>query len=213
MGPAPRQVTFRHAGVCRRSSRQSGCEPHILAYNKAVHRIATAVAALALSSCSGAAVGTTGATSTPALGSPQADIPGEALPQAGGCGSTTLYRGPGPAWLDEAGGHNNPTGLRYGVAHPPIAAAFIFGYPLRAGHPSNPTNKILWVVRRPRNGSDLFIQGRFLNSATFTIHDTRPADSGPGEIYPDGEDVPAPGCWVFVLHWSTQSAEIELEYR
>jgi len=48
--------------------------------------------------------------------------------------------------MDEAGA---PADLPYVLAVPQTAAGFIFGYPLRAGHPVNPSNKILWVVDFP----------------------------------------------------------------
>jgi hypothetical protein len=126
--------------------------------------------------------------------------------------STQAYRGPVPAWLDEADGQNTPKGLPYVIARPATAAAFIFGYPLRAGHPDNPSNKILWVVRTPREGGPLDIEAHPKASSGPVLRETRPADSGPGEIYPDGLDVPAAGCWHFSLRWRTGSAELDLLY-
>jgi hypothetical protein len=66
----------------------------------------------------------------------------------GGCGPSEAHRGPTPVWLNDATGNNAPDGLPYVVADP-AAAGFIFGYPLRAGHPVNPSNKILWASARP----------------------------------------------------------------
>jgi hypothetical protein len=121
-------------------------------------------------------------------------------------------QGPVPAWLDQAAAHNVPSGLPYAIAVPAVAAGFIFGYPLRAGHPQNPANKVLWVVRTPRQGSTLEIDGHPLGQQQPTVHESMPANSGPGEIYPDGIDVPSAGCWQFTLRWATGSAEIDLEY-
>ena len=42
--------------------------------------------------------------------------------------------------------------------------------------------------------------------------DRRPANSGPGEIYPDGLDVPTAGCWRFDLRWANGRATVDLEY-
>jgi hypothetical protein len=130
-----------------------------------------------------------------------------------GCGATSVVRGGVPAWVDVAGAHNNPDGLPYVLAIPSGAAGFIFGYPLRAGHPQSPTNKILWVVGLPRNGSPLEVSGHPLNATTPSIHETQPADSGPGEIYPSVIDVPKPGCWHFDLSWAGNHATVELEYQ
>ena len=130
----------------------------------------------------------------------------------GGCGATPVVRGGEPEWLGDAGAHNNPKGLPYVVAAEQTAAGFIFGYPLRAGHPENPANKILWVVRLPRNGTTLEIKGHPLGTSKPTIEQSQPANSGPGEIYPSIVDVPQPGCWHFDLSWAGHQAAVELEY-
>jgi hypothetical protein len=131
----------------------------------------------------------------------------------GGCGVTQVLKGGVPAWLDEAGAHNNPDGLPYAVATPPIAAGFLFGYPLRAGHPDNPANKILWVVARPRGGSALTISAHPIGKAAPLVTTIQPANSSPGEIYPSIVDVPEPGCWHLDLAWAGQQASVELEYQ
>ncbi len=138
-----------------------------------------------------------------------ADIPAAATP-IGGCGQNPVYRGPIPTWLEVADGHNTPRGLPWVVATPPIAAAFLWRYPLRAGPPGD---KILWVVRTPRDGSDLEITARPLGAASPTVSDRRLDNSGPGEIYPDGGlDVPSAGCWRFDLRWANSQATVDLEY-
>lgn len=133
-------------------------------------------------------------------------------PVAGGCAATRVYEGKVPAWLDEASGHNPALGVPYAVATPPIAAGFIFAYPLQAGGPSQSHNKILWVVRTPRNGAALEIDAHPLSQSGPVVHEALPAGSSPGEIYPDGVDVPSPGCWHFTLAWATGRAELDLEY-
>jgi len=82
---------------------------------------------------------------------------------------------------------------------------------LRAGHPENPANKILWVVRTPRTGP-LTIDGHPLGAATPMIHEILPDNSGPGEIYPSYVDVPAAGCWQLDLRWANSRAQVELSY-
>jgi hypothetical protein len=177
--------------------------------------IATMVSVV-LVACSGEASARATPTPSPVSGTPSA--PASATPSApatafaDGCGSTSVVKGGIPGWLEEAGGHNNPTSLRYVVAHPPLVAGFLFSDPLRAGHPENPSNKILWVVRTPRDGSQLIIDGHPLGAALPRVHEARPADSSPGEIYPDGIDVPTAGCWQFDLSWATSHAQVELNY-
>jgi hypothetical protein len=131
---------------------------------------------------------------------------------AGGCGTTRVYRGGEPDWLTRAGDNNNPNGVPYLITSPPIAAGFIFGYPLRSGAPSNPDNKILWVVGVPRNRNDLHVSGHPMDAATPAIDLQFPADSGPGEIYPTAVDVPSAGCWHFDLAWGPNRASVELAY-
>jgi hypothetical protein len=127
---------------------------------------------------------------------------------AGGCGSTPLFRGATPPWAP-----TDPTDLTYAVATPATAAGFLFGYPLRAGHPQQRANKILWVVRSPREDKPLVIDGHPLGLSSPTVHVSRAADSGPGEIYPSIIDVPGGGCWHFTLVWATGRAELDLAYR
>ncbi len=140
---------------------------------------------------------------------PPSPIAGEV---PGGCGSTPVFNGQVPSWVDDAGAHNNPVGLPYVVSTPATAAGFIFGYPLRAGHPQAPSNKILWVVGLPRDGSALVITGHPLKSTTPAIQQTQATDSGPGEIYPSIVDVPQPGCWHLDLSWAGHLAAVELVY-
>jgi hypothetical protein len=111
-----------------------------------------------------------------------------------------------PAWSDSSPGLRVPFALASGDA----AAAFMFAGSLRAGHPSNPVNKILLVVRDPRNGSPLAIVAR---SRSRTMRLRFPDDASPGEIYPSIIDLPAPGCWRLTLRWSSHRASIDLRVR
>ncbi len=125
----------------------------------------------------------------------------------GGCGNTPIHRGPAPALVP------SPPPLPYAVSRPPDVVAVLFAYPLRAGHPENPRNEILWAVGAPRNGSPLVIEGRFLGGGPTVRLDQEPANSGPGEIYPSIVDVPYPGCWELTLRWAGHRAVIDLPYR
>ena len=158
--------------------------------------------ALVLMACSGQAAARPTPSPIPAA-SPVAGAPV--------CGSTVVVQGSTPKWLDDAGGHNNPSGLPYVIARPELAAGFLFAQPLRIGHPDNPANKILWVVRTPRTGP-LTIDGHPLGAATPTIHEVLPANSGPGEIYPSYVDAPTAGCWQFDLQWANSHAQVELNF-
>src|SRR3981081_386200 len=132
-----------------------------------MRRFAVTVVAAVLAGCSmPPATSTLRPTQSPA-DSPNTSAqpsPQVARVVAGGCGSTPLLAGGIPGWLDEAGAHNNPLGVTYAVASPTTAAGFLFGYPLTAGNRLNPSNKILWVVGLPRNGSPLDIKGHPLNA-------------------------------------------------
>jgi hypothetical protein len=168
-----------------------------------------AVIALALAGCSTQAAPLPTTSPTPV---PDETPPSSAVIESN-CGSTPIYRGSIPHWLDVAGGYNNPRELPYVIGHPALAAGFIFGYPLRAGHPDNPGNKILWVVKAPRNRSSLTVDAHPLGASSPAIHETFPANAGPGEIYPDGVDVPTAGCWQFDLRWGNNDVQVELNYK
>lgn len=176
-------------------------------YTRALVGSTVALVALA---CSAPA---TGASPASTASGTSTSLPTTARPTPGGCGRTQVYQGPAPAWVEEASAHSlRAGGPPYAIAVPAIAAGFIFGYPLRAGHPRNPSSKVLWVVRSPRQGSPLQVDGHPLGAQQPAVHESVPADSGPGEIYPDGADVPSAGCWQFTLRWATGTAGVDLEY-
>jgi hypothetical protein len=114
-----------------------------------------------------------------------------------------------PAWADSSPGLTLPYALSSGDA----AAAFFFADPLRAGHPTNPHNKILWVVRYPRNGKPLSIVARSPTDPGKTVRASWPADSEPGEIYPSYVDLPKPGCWELTLSWDTHTAHVDIQVQ
>ena len=155
-------------------------------------RAAAAVVALGLAACGGAA------SNGPAAGS-------------GGCGATAVHNGPRPAWTDSAWADSSP-GFRvpYALASGDRAAAFFFADPIRAGHPTNPYNKILWVMRLPRRGMPLAISARRLGGGAPTVSISRSADSSPGEIYPSYVDLPRAGCWRLALAWAGHHASIDV---
>jgi hypothetical protein len=127
---------------------------------------------------------------------------------SGGCGATRLRLGGAPRWAASA----NPPRIPYALAAQGKAAGFLFGNPLRAGHPENPDNKILWVVALPRDGSPLRLTAHPVGATAPVFSSTWPDNSAPGEIYPSIVNVPVPGCWHFTLTWNGHSDAVDLRY-
>lgn len=113
-----------------------------------------------------------------------------------------------PSWAASA---RPPKGVPHLLSRERNVIGFLFGYPLRAGHPKNRTNKILFVMREPRNGRPLNVTGTLAGRRS--THTSIKGDSAPGEIYPSVINVPAPGCWQFALRWNGHNATINLAYR
>ena len=135
---------------------------------------------------------------------------------AGGCGTTAVRRGGIPAWTKPAfadSGGSEGFDVPYSVADHGNAVAVLFAHPLRAGHPSNPFNKVLWIMRLPRHGSPLTIRATPVSGGGRTVHATFPADSEPGEIYPSYVNVPRAGCWHVTLRWAHHTDSIDLRYQ
>lgn len=131
-----------------------------------------------------------------------------------GCVPAPLQTGPPPPWAAAAFSNSSP-GFRppYALASSDAVAAFMFANPLRAGHPTNPSNKVLWVVRYPRNGKPLIIDARWTQDPSIDVRISRPADSSPGEIYPSQIDLPRAGCWKVTLSWGAHRASINLQVK
>ena len=150
-------------------------------------------------------------TSLPAATSsvaPTSSTLATAIAVPGGCGSIQVYRGGLPAWLREGIQGLLIEDAPYALAGPTPVAGFILAYPLKAG--TDAPSKILWVVSTPRNGRPLEIRVNPLGADEPVLRLSRPADSGPGEIYPDGVSVTNSGCWHFNLQWATGNAELDL---
>jgi hypothetical protein len=133
---------------------------------------------------------------------------------AAGCGTTTLHRGRVPTWALPAFSLSGTKSTQwpYVMAHHGTAMAVVFGFPLHAGEPTNPRNKVLWVMRLPRNGSSLAISAHRLGGNARSVHSSWPPDSSPGEIYPSYVDVPRAGCWRVTLHWAHHTDSVDLGY-
>jgi hypothetical protein len=126
-----------------------------------------------------------------------------------------IHGGPPPAWTAAAWSDSSPGfAVPYALASGDAAGAFFFAPKLRAGHPENPSNKVLWIVRSPRNGHPLTITARPSADPSSVVRISLPADSSPGEIYPSDVDLPKPGCWRLSLAWGSHRAHIDLQvYR
>jgi hypothetical protein len=184
-----------------------------------VRVFAAALAALAAAALTAGCSGSSGL----AARSPRPSVPASAARTTPGqqsplaltahsCGSTQLLTGPTPAWIGRATDANTPASLPFAVSDQGNAAGFLFGYPLTAPSRPDMNNKILWVVRTPRDGQPLVITARQVGASRPVVRVQLPADSGPGEIYPSIIDVPAPGCWHFTLQWPHARATVDLRY-
>jgi hypothetical protein len=131
---------------------------------------------------------------------------------AAACVPATVHTGPPPRWTAAAWSDSSPGfSVPYSLASGDAAAAFFFAPRLRAGQPSNPSNKVLWVVRFPRNGQPLEITARLGRNPARVVRISRPADSSPGEIYPSEVDLPQSGCWRLQLAWGSHRASIDVQ--
>jgi hypothetical protein len=101
----------------------------------------------------------------------------------------------------------------YVIASPGIALGYLWTNPLMAG--PHASTKVLWYVATPRGGQPLEAEGHPVGAPTPTARFSRPADSGPGDIYPSGPTVPEAGCWHFTLTWQggAQHADVDLLFR
>lgn len=127
----------------------------------------------------------------------------------GGCGQTQLRHGLPPQWAMSAFDDSSSAVGTFAMgAHHRVLA--YFGR-LRAGHPTDPANKVLWIVRPPR-GSHLVIRAHPLGRAHPRVTVRRVADSGPGPIYPSYVNVPRAGCWHATLHWAHSTDSVDLKY-
>jgi hypothetical protein len=73
----------------------------------------------------------------------------------------------------------------------------LFSDPLKSGE----TDKILWIVKQPRDGSPLRIRATLASPQASVTFTPVPPDSGPGEIFPWTVAVPEAGCWIMTLNW------------
>jgi hypothetical protein len=164
------------------------------------------VSLIAASGCaSSSAVSSTSQTPTAAGSSGQL----QPASPSGGCCDTPARLGGRPAWMPEPDDAVTP----YVLAVPDMAAVILAAQPLRAGHPTNPYNKVAWAVRVPRNGTNLRVDARPRGETGQIVQfDVPPVVVSPGEVYVSYLDLPSPGCWTLTLRWGSpmQTATINL---
>ena len=101
------------------------------------------------------------------------------------------------------------------LASPPTAAAILAAYPLRAGHPQDPANKVAWAMHIPRNGTPLLIDAHPLAASTPMIHFEESSNSvvGDGDLYVSYIDSPARGYWELTLRWGSPPQETKVNLQ
>jgi hypothetical protein len=124
------------------------------------------------------------------------------------CAAAPLRKAKAPSWAEGV-----PPGLPYAVAKGAKIAGFFFTHPLRAGHPTNPENKVLWVAAAGPVARTLKITARLAGAARPAVHFTFPAASGGGIAFPSLIDLPSAGCWHLVLNWHARAADINIQVR
>jgi hypothetical protein len=169
-----------------------------------------AAAAVLLAACGGGSH----ATSTRAAATRKAAVARTAAVDPARCVPAAIHAGAPPSWTASAWSESSPNfRVPYALASGDAAGAFFFARTLRAGHPTNPSNKVLWIVRFPRNGHPLEVSARLGRDPSEVVRTSWPADSEPGEIYPSEVDLPTPGCWHLDLAWGSHRASIDVEVR
>src|SRR4249919_2246942 len=114
-----------------------------------------------------------------------------------GCETTPVKRGAAPGWTAPAWSTSSPgfaSHVRYALSAGGDVVGVLFGYPLRAGRPENPANKILWIVRQPRRGQPLHIRAQPVGFSARGVATSWPPNASPGEIYPSIDNVPLPAA-------------------
>jgi hypothetical protein len=85
--------------------------------------------------------------------------------------------------------------------------AILAADPIRAGHPTNPSNKVAWVTRTPKKGTPLLIAAHPAGAAMPLVRFREPANSvmDAGTVYTSTIDLPTTGCWQLRLRWGSPS--------
>jgi hypothetical protein len=83
---------------------------------------------------------------------------------------------------------------------------FLFVPRLRSGNPSNPRNKILWIVNDGSANRVLTVAAH-RTGTTDTAHLTFRSVDPAGRIYPSYVNLPAAGCWSLSITWNGRTTQ------
>ncbi|MGH7760214.1 MAG: hypothetical protein ACREOY_02185 [Candidatus Dormibacteraceae bacterium] len=145
-----------------------------------------------------------------ALASPSPSV--SAIVLTSGCGSTPIFKGGAPGWAHQLEGTSTyQEFVPYVLAAPATVIGFLYGYPLRAGHPENPSNKILWLVNLPPRAGSLDISAHPVGAPAPIVNQSA-AFLTSGDV-PSIIDLPQSGCWHFDLTWSGHHAGMDIAYQ
>lgn len=134
-------------------------------------------------------------SSPPPMTVPPTTVPPTPLPTDPCMTAGTVNSGPPPAWTAAA---RPPAGTRWVGGEHGLVVGMLFADPPKSAQ----DNKILWIVKFPRDGSPLQIRATLFGTRDTFALTPIPPDSGPGEIYPSGIPVPTPGCWILTMAWN-----------
>jgi hypothetical protein len=125
------------------------------------------------------------------------------------CVPTAIRRTSPPEWTAVAG---LPMPMPYALSPGDEVAAFFFTHPLLAGRArrGEPQNKVLWVVRSPKDGMPLEIVARSPDRNARGIAVPADTGGGSGEIQRSIIDLLRPGCWRLFLRWGAREATIDV---
>lgn len=154
------------------------------------------------------------ASATQAAAPRSTDPPGTSPPPTNGLGvdcRDVVKEGELPTWAAAA----RIDHARYVISADGLALGVLWADPMVAGQPGpdQPSNKILWIVNRPREGSDLVVTAQPHERSAPTLAHSFEANSGPGEIYPSIIDVPEAGCWEMQLEWAGHQTALLVPYE
>jgi hypothetical protein len=121
---------------------------------------------------------------------------------SGACG-VVVNHGAAPAWAR----FGAPGGTPYLLADGGRFAGFLFSPTLRAGHATQPHNKILWVVGGPGGSRTLQVTARRIGSSQVEHRRYHSVDRA-GRIYPTYLDLPSSGCWTLSVVRSARAAHV-----
>jgi len=118
------------------------------------------------------------------------------------CG-VVVNRGAAPAWAR----FGAPASTPYLLADGGRFAGFLFSRTLRAGHATQPHNKILWIIGGPRGSRTLQVTARPVGSSAVEHRRYQSVDPA-GRIYPTYLDLPSSGCWMLSIVHGARTARV-----